>query len=86
MNKNNGTNDKEAGYLKNPAQVTVSVFDVQHWDAQQGYDEYTQEHGTVQQMHYPMKFGAERDVLRSYNTPNGLSKVLGATFVPTELL
>ena len=46
--KDNGADDEEAGHFKNPSQMSISVFDIKHWDAQQGHDEYTKEHRAVQ--------------------------------------
>jgi len=67
--QDNGAHDEEAGYFKDPTQMTKNVFDIQHRDAQQGHNEHTKEHGTVQQVHYTMELGLARNVLGSDYTP-----------------
>ena len=46
--EDDGRYDEEAGHLKNPSQMAIGVFYVQHGNAQQGNQEHAEEHRTVQ--------------------------------------
>ena len=67
-------------------QVCIFVLDIQHRNAEDGYDKYIQEHGAIEQMQETMHLGFKREVVLFENPFCHFLEILCPALVPSELL